>query len=189
MSAMTSLVGVGTRRRAVVQGTFPRSMLAAAARGLGLVAVAVAVGIVLLRVTDDGAPPPAISVVVGGEETTTTTDGLGLDTGLRPPTQVQVLVLNAARIEGAAGEIAAKLQSIGHPTLPPGNAPTQEETIVHYKPGFEREAAALAPQISDAALTEPLPDPSPFAGTEEADLVVVIGTTYASASTATTRAR
>lgn len=175
---MASFASVG--RRGMADGSFTRSMMAAAARGLGLVAVAVAAGVLLLAVTDDtGGGGGVPTEVVASGTTTTTTDGLGPDTALRPPSQVQALVLNAARIEGAASEITSTLQAIGHPTLSPGNAPTQEETVIYYKPGFEREATQLAPEVSDAALTEPLPDPSPFAGTEESDLVVVIGTNYA----------
>lgn len=160
-------------------------MQAAAARGLGLVAAAVVIGVVLLEVTDDaGAPPPAADAVLGSGETTTTTTGdLGVDTGLTPNSQLTVFVLNAARVEGAAGEIAAKLASIGYQTLPPGNAPSQAETVVYFKPGFESEAQALTPQVSGAALVEPLDDPPRFAGTEEADLVVVIGTNFAGATT------
>ena len=184
---MTSLVGVEARRRAVVEGAFTRSMLAAAARGLGLVAGAVLLGVLLLEATDDvSSPPPAADVGIGGGETTTTTSPTGIDSGLRPATQVRVLVLNAARIEGAAGEVAAKLQALGYPTLPSGNAPTQTETVVYYKPGFEREAAAVAPEVSAGAITDPLGDPSPFAGTEEADLVVQIGTNYAGGTSPTT---
>ncbi|MBI2170170.1 MAG: LytR C-terminal domain-containing protein [Actinobacteria bacterium] len=176
---MTAYMGV--RRHAVVEGTFTRSMLAAAARGLGLVAVAVGVGVILLQATDEGGGPSvSIDVAAGSDETTTTTtDGLGPGAGLRPPSQVQVLVLNAARVEGVAGTITEKLQQIGHPTLPPGNAPPQDETVVYYKPGFEAEAATVAPEVSETTLTQPLSDPSPFAGTEEADLVIVLGTNFA----------
>lgn len=176
---MASFASAG--RRGMADGSFTRSMMAAAARGLGLVAAAVAAGVLLLEVTEDtGGGGDSVPIEVAtAETTTTTTNGVGPDTALRPPSQVQALVLNAARIEGAAGEVTSTLQAIGHPTLPPGNAPTQEETVIYYKPGFEREASQLAPEVSDAALTEPLPDPSPFAGTEEADLVVVIGTNYA----------
>lgn len=179
---MTSLVGTSSRRRAVVEGTFTRSMLAAAARGLGLVGVAVLLGVVLLQVTDDsGVPSPGSGAVsAGGDSTTTTTSTPeDPDTALRPPGQVQVLVLNAARAEGAAGDITAELEAIGHPALEPSNAPTQEETVIFYKPGFEREAEAVAPEVTDVAITEPLPDPSPFAGTEDADIVVVLGTNFA----------
>lgn len=155
-------------------------MAVAAGRGLGLVAVAVVLGVVLLQITDDsGAPSPGSDFAAVEEPTTTTTNAIDLDTGLRPSSQVQVLVLNAARIEGAAGDMTEQLQAIGHPALVPGNAPTQEETIIFYKPGFEREAAALAPEVSETAITEPLPDPSPFPGTEEADVVVVLGTNFA----------
>lgn len=179
---MTTLVHA--RRRAVVQGTFTRSMLAAAARGLGLVAAAVAVGVILLDVTEDvSAPPPAADLLAGDQETTTTTsEGLGLDAARRPNTEVSVLVLNGARIEGAAGEVTTRLQALGYATLAPGNAPPDPETLVLFKPGFEAEAAALAPQVSDQALVEKLGDPSPYAGTEQADLVVFLGTNYAGAS-------
>lgn len=175
---MTSIVSASR----ALEGTFSRSMLAAAARGLGLVAAAVAIGVVLLQVTDDGAPPPGAVSATGPQETTTTTTsvpGAGPGTALRPPTQVQVLVLNAARVAGAATEVAEQLQGLGHPTLPPGNAPTQPDTIVYSKPGFEAEAEAIVAELGDVAHAEPLPDPSPFAATEQADVVVVLGTDYA----------
>ncbi len=163
-------------------------MMAAAARGLGLVGVAVALGVVLLQATDEsGAPSPTIGAPVGSEPTTTTTttaeDGSGGSDGgtLRPAGQVQVLVLNAARIEGAAGRTTEELEALGHPTLPPGNAPTQPDTIVFFKPGFELEAEAIADTVSPVAFTEPLRDPPPFAGTENADVVVVLGTDFSDA--------
>lgn len=154
-------------------------MMAAAARGLGLVGLAVIVGVILLQATDDASPPSAPDVVVAGDDTTTTTtttlDVVDPGTGLRPPNQVQVLVLNGARIAGAAGDISEELGSIGYQMLEPGNAPTQDETVIHFKPGFEGEASALVPEVSDNALVEPLQDPPQFAGTENADVVVVLG--------------
>ncbi|HVM41029.1 MAG TPA: LytR C-terminal domain-containing protein [Acidimicrobiia bacterium] len=175
---MATIAGVHPRGRTSVPGSFGRSLAAAAARGAGLVAVAVLIGVLLLEATDTtGGPAPADTVVVGGgSSTTTTTSDTALPgAAIRPPADVQVLVLNAARLQGAAGEVAQELQAAGYPTLEPANAPTQAETVVFFKPGFEAEAAVMAPKVSENAITDPLPDPSPFAGTEQADLVVVIG--------------
>ena len=172
---MSTVAGT-VRRRSVVEGSFTRSMLAAGGRGAGLVGLAVLIGIVLLQATDDSATPPGSPVPVAGrssEVTTTTVAQAG--TGQRPPAQVEVLVLNAARVPGAAGTMSEKLQGLGYVTLTPGDAPQQDPTVVYFKPGFEAEADALAPQVGGGAVTEPLPDPSPFAGTDQADLVVVIG--------------
>lgn len=155
-------------------------MLAAAARGLGLVGAAVLLGVLLLRATDDvsggnGGGAPDVGVFAT-DETTTTTEGI--DTALRPPTQVRVIVFNAARMEGVAAEVTEGLKALGYPTLPPDNAPAEDATVIYFKPGFEREARALAPLASDVALIQALPDPSPFTGDAEADVVVLIGSNF-----------
>lgn len=162
-------------------------MAAAAARGLGLVAAAIAIGIILLQLTDTS-PAPHSSNVASAEAptTTTTTAPAGSATGVRPPTQVQVLVLNAKRQAGIAGDLTDILKSKGYPTATPSNAPKQDTTVIYFKPGFEREAQQLKPTIGDETLVEPLPDPSPYAGTEEVDLVVVLGTNYKPLSTTAT---
>ncbi|HLF99037.1 MAG TPA: LytR C-terminal domain-containing protein [Acidimicrobiia bacterium] len=185
---MTSLVGVPTRQRAAVPGTFPRSMMAAAARGLGLVGAAVLIGVLLLRATDDlpgggGTRLPDVGVITVGDETTTTTQGL--DLGLRSPSQVTVIVFNAARKPGLAGAVTDQLKQLGYQTLEPSNAPTEVETVVYFKPGFEREATALAPQVSPSARAEPYAE-GLFAGTEQADLIIRAGTNFDSATTPTT---
>lgn len=183
---MTSLVGAPTRHRAAVPGTFARSMLAAAARGLGLVGVAVLVGVLLLRATDDigsgGGGVPNL-VISGADETTTTTEEI--DAVLRPPTQVSVIVFNAARKPGLAGQVTESIRQLGYQTLEPSNLPQQPDTIVYFKPGFDGEAAALAPKISPTAHTEPEPDPSSITGAEGADLVVTLGTDFDSAGATT----
>lgn len=96
----------------------------------------------------------------------------------RPPPEVRVIVFNAAQLDGGAGRLTERVVELGYQTLTPSNAPTQAETVVLFKPGFEAEAAALATGIGPVATTQPLPEPPPYAGTEEADLVVVIGTNY-----------
>lgn len=126
------------------QGSFSRSLLGAAARGTGLVALAVAIGIVLLQYSDDpterlsaGRAPAADAPLAPPSSTTTTT------AGPRPAAEVRVLVLNASGRKGVAGEMAERLGVVGYETLEPGNAPVRPETTVGCRPGFEREASAL----------------------------------------------
>jgi LytR cell envelope-related transcriptional attenuator len=173
--------------RRPVPGSFSRSMMAAAGRGAALVGVAVLLGIFLLQVTDDSGPSGPERVIGGSgtatstTTTTTTTVPGGPGAGVRPPQEVRVLVINAAKIDGIAGEITDALAEIGYQTLTPGNAPQQDESVVFSKSEFDAEATAVATAVGEAkpiaegALTEPLPDPSPIAGTETADIVVVIG--------------
>ena len=123
------------------------------------------------------------------DETTTTTPTL------RPPAEVPTIVLNDSGIAGAAGTYSDALASVGYQlTNPDGaNADTAGDaaaTIVHFAPGFEAEAAAVAvaigaPDIAPTALPET--PPGPIAG---ASVVVVIGTDLASVTptTATTAA-
>jgi hypothetical protein len=181
---MVSFAGVVPTRRATVPGSFRWSLLAAAARGTGLVAAAIVLGVVLLQATEEtGAPPPASNVVTD-QTTTTTTRPDGATTGLRPPSQVRVIVLNAARVGGIAQDASDELAALGYATLEPGNAGKQQaETQVLYKTGFEAEASILAPHVSENALVELYSDPPEFTGTEEADLIVVLGTELRSTTT------
>lgn len=163
----------GTGRRPRAAGSFSRSLAGAAARGTGLIALAVAIGIVLLQYSDDPGPnlaagrEPAPEAPLAASSSTTTTTAAP-----RPPEEVRVLVLNAARRSGVAGAMTERLQVVGYPTLTPGNAPTQEESLVGCQEGFGREAAAL---VSATGLPAEIGDPGELlpAG---ADCVVIIGT-------------
>lgn len=164
----------GTGRRPRTAGSFSRSLFGAAARGTGLIALAVAIGIVLLQYSDDpgqnrlaaGREPAEEAPLASPSSTTTTT------AGPRPPEEVRVLVLNAARRSGVAGALTERLQVAGYATLTPGNAPTQEDSVVGCQEGWEREAAAL---VSATGLPAEIGDPGELlpAG---ADCVVIIGT-------------
>lgn len=129
--------------------------------GLLLVMFAVAAAVYVLGwITGrllSGREPPQRNTVV-----TTMADVSGPDDEVRPPSQVRVLVLNAARIEGAAEVITERLKIMQYRTLTGGNAPTQDETVVYYNTGYQAEAAALAPLVSDIALAQALPEPTPF---------------------------
>lgn len=159
-------------RRPRAQGSFSRSLLGAAARGTGLIALAVAIGIVLLQYSDDPRPDrlsagrePGPEAPLSAPSSTTTTTA-----GPRPASEVRVLVLNASGRKGMAGEMSERLAAAGYKTLEPGNAPVQPETTVGCRPGLDREAAALGSATGLKA--EPVPtDLLP----PDADCLVVIG--------------
>ena len=159
-------------RRARAEGSFSRSLMGAAARGTGLVALAVAIGIVLLQYSDDprdrlsaGRAPAAETPLAAPSSTTTST------AGPRREADVRVLVLNASGRKGLAGEMAERLGVVGYQTLESGNAPVRPETTVGCRPGFEREAGALVAAIGVPAATA---DPGELRP-PEADCVVVLG--------------
>ncbi|MDQ3946475.1 MAG: LytR C-terminal domain-containing protein [Actinomycetota bacterium] len=160
-----------SRRRA--QGSFSRSLLDAAARGTGLIALAVAIGIVLLQYSDDptenrlsAGRAPAVDAPLSASTSTTTTTA-----GARPAAEVRVLVVNASGRKGVAGEMAGRLGVVGYNTLEPANAPVRPQTTVGCRPGFEREAAAL---LSATGVPAETADPGDLLP-PEADCVVVIG--------------
>lgn len=173
--------GVG-RRRPAADGSFTRSFLGAFARGTGLVAVALALGIVLLQWSDastdvaaGGRPPPA-GTPVGPPETSTTT-ATTVPPGPRPPADLAVLVLNGSGKNQQAGPMADRLKVVGYRTLTPGNASRRPDSVVLCRPGLDEEATALVAATGIPATAGVL-DEAAAAGMEgaaDADCVVVIG--------------
>lgn len=163
----------GGRGRRRAPGSFSRSLVGAAARGTGLIAVAVAIGIVLLQYSDDPRPdrtaagrePAAATPLSPAPSTTTTT------AGPRPPGEVRVLVLNASGRKGMAGEMAGRLRVGGYQTLEPGNTTVRPQTTVGCRPGFELEATALASALGVPSQAAPPGDLLPADG----DCLVIIG--------------
>jgi hypothetical protein len=163
--------------------SFARSFLGAFARGTGLVAVALVIGIVLLQWSDastdaavGGQPPPAGTPVAPPEPTTTTAPA---PAGPRPPAQVAVLVLNGTGKGNQAKPMADRLAVVGYHTLTPGTIAHRAETAVLCRPGLEREGAALLAATGlgssatagalDATASAGLP------GAGDADCVVALG--------------
>jgi LytR cell envelope-related transcriptional attenuator len=178
--------GAGTGRRrgaASASSSFSRSIAGAFARGTGLVAVALVLGIVLLQWSDTstdaaagGQPPPAGTPVAPPESTTTTSTA---PAGPRPPAQVTVVVLNATGKSNQAKPMSDRLAVVGYHTLTPGNAARRADTVVLCRPGLEREATALlaATGLGSSARAGAL-DPATAAGlaaTGDADCAVVLG--------------
>jgi hypothetical protein len=170
-----------SRRRATAGSSFTRSFLGAFARGTGLIAVALVIGIVLLQWSDastdaaaGGQPPPAGTPVAPPETTTTTT----APAGPKAPADLAVLVLNATGKNQQAKPMSDRLAVVGyHRTLTPGNADRRPDSVVLCKSGLDQEAAALVVATGLPATTGVL-DEAAAAGMEgasEADCVVIIG--------------
>lgn len=159
------------------RGSFARSMLGAAARGTGLIALAVAIGIVLLQYSDEGPDRLAGSREPAGaplaEPSTSSTTST--TAGPRPPAEVTVLVLNASGRANQARPMSERLGVVGYRTLEPGNAPRRPDTVVLCRAAFEREAPALVAATGLPAEVGELPANSALPGAGEADCVVVIG--------------
>jgi hypothetical protein len=161
--------------------SFTRSILGAFARGTGLVAVALVLGIVLLQWSDTstdaaagGAPPPVGAPVAVPESTTTT---VTTEAGPKPPAEVAVLVLNATGKNAQAKPMSDRLAVVGYRTLTPGTADHRPDSVVLCRPGLEREGTALVAATGLPATTGVLDDAarSGMTGAAAADCVVVIG--------------
>jgi hypothetical protein len=153
----------------------------AAAKGLGLIAVALVVGIVLLQWTDDGSSGPVGDS--GSTKSTTTTSAAKSTTSSVPstpaktPEQLRVLTLNAGAPSGSAADMRDALKLKGYTNQADPNdwsGKTQEGDSVMCQPGLEREANALAVAVGEGTPTQEWPaPPPPF--TDGVDCVVVVG--------------
>ena len=190
----------------------PSEPTANPARGAALVVVAVVIGLFLLREGLDTSEAVTADPSDQGSDSSDSGDGSdGSDEGddgtttttvaTRPPGEVPTIVLNDSGIAGAAGTYSDALLAVGYQLTNPDGANADAEgnaatTIVHFAPGFEAEAAAVAaaigaPDLVPSAL--PTTPPGPIAG---ASVVVVLGTdlagvtptTAAAADTTTTTA-
>jgi hypothetical protein len=160
-----------------------------AAKGAGLVLLAVIIGIVLLQVVDDGSKAPSNAGASGTttqtthRATTTTTSGHTTTTTkvavtpARPPSQVRVIALNAGAPSGAAATMHNSLQTKGYTNQQPANdwAGTKlHGNTVYCRAGFEQEAQALAVAVGQGTAIKPWPSPPPpFSASS--DCVVGVG--------------
>src|SRR5688572_21094642 len=117
---------------AVAQRAPARSMMQSAARGAGLIGLAVIVGIVLLQVVDDGSGGSSGGGGGGGGGDTPvdTSGGTTVTTGTgRAPAEVRVLVLNAGQPAGSAGNVTNQLRLVGYTMLTPSNDPVARQGV------------------------------------------------------------
>jgi len=172
----------GQRRRPPAGSSFTRSFLGAFARGTGLIAVALAIGIVLLQWSDastdaaaGGGPPPTGTPVMVPESTTTTVTTA--PAGPRAPAELTVLVLNATGKNAQAKPMSDRLAVVGYRTLTPGNASRREGSVALCRPGLEEEGTALVAATGVPATIGVLDDAAAagMEGAAEADCVFIIG--------------
>jgi hypothetical protein len=170
-----------------------RNIAATATRGAVLIGLAVVIGLVLLQVVDDakgggggssggssggGAVTTTATTAADGSSTTTTTTTVATN-GARPPSEVQVQVLNGSGVAGAAAQRSNDLKAKGYQVVPAGNAPAPRTgTAVQCKSGYAKEAQALVNTLgtlSIHATIEPYPNPPPVGVNTQANCLVILG--------------
>lgn len=161
------------------------------ARGIALIAVAVLLGVILLRATDSPEPFASVETQDGSNagDTTAATDLDVPDTTdtttprAHNPAEVTVLVANGAGITGLASRVADSLKAQNYILAESGNtrAPA-DASAVYYSPGYEADAAAIAKLLSPTPKVEALPDPLPVADLKGANVLVVAAADLAQAT-------
>src|SRR4029077_6786287 len=124
----------------------PRPTPSSPAKGIAVVAIAVVLGVIILwRVPRSGGAGS------GSAKTTTTTASSTTvaettTTAVPSMSGVNILVVNAAGVAGAAGKVANLLKAGGLLTLPPGNAVQRgaNQSSVFYADGFQAQANRVA---------------------------------------------
>ena len=149
--------------------------------GVLAVVVVIGVGFALLKSNKAGPASKAEQQVNVLPNVTTSTSSLVPSTTSttaapgRPPAQVRVEVINSSGVAGAAQAKSDALKALGYPSAGLANgATTRTGTIVECKPGFEKEAVALATNVGGGATVAPFPTPAPN-GSTNADCVVDLG--------------
>jgi hypothetical protein len=155
------------------------------AKGIGLIAVAVIIGIVLLQIVDDGktdlpaAAKPTTTTTAPTTQTTKkpTTTTKKPTTPIKQPSQVRVVVLNAGAQPGSARNMSQALKTKGYTNQP--NQPTdwsakRKGNAVLCRSGFQREAGALALAVGAGTQTAAFPS-TPPPSSANVDCVVVVG--------------
>lgn len=161
------------------------------ARGVFLVAAAVALGVgVLSSLGKSGAasgPAPAAAVVgsstttappAGRASTTTTTQALATHS----PSSVKVLVANGTSVSGVAGKLKTKLAAGGFNLLAPTNTTSPARaSAVYYAEGYQGDAQAVASTAGlGASALQPMTTQLPVSNPSGAEVIVVIGPDLAS---------
>lgn len=108
--------------------------------------------------------------------TTTTTTSV-----VESPVVLQVQVLNGSGVAGAAGRLTDKLSRADYVVLPPDNAPQRySSSAAYYQDGWQDKAEEILQTADIEEIEEVTAMPQQFA-TEEAAVVVLLGTDTAPA--------
>jgi hypothetical protein len=163
-----------------------------AATGVACLLLGIVVGYRAGGDDDDGTPGAS-----GTDEQAVTDSLLGdavvpttTTTALLAPTQVRVVVLNGAGIDGEAGRQSDDLAALGYQMLDPDNTDPATMTAVYFAPEFEDECDALATVVGEQRGEEVarLPIVDTIGAVEGADCAVVVAAPGLSPTTTTTAA-
>lgn len=170
-------------RHAADDGSFGRSAGGAMFRGVALIALAVVLGIILLRATDAPDVLDASDGRTGSGGSTTSLTAPSQQTSMPPttvetidPSTITVLVANGSGgVAGLAATLTEQIAAEGYQTVAPTDARPVDSSIVYYTTGFEAAAESLAALFDPPPEVAPLPDPSPVDDLETANVVLVAG--------------
>ena len=103
---------------------------------------------------------------------------------IEAPRSLQVRVLNASGVAGAAGALTGRLAGEGYVMLAPGNAPRRyASSAVYFAEGWRDEALEILEDTGIEQIEQPLPLPQQLAEPEAA-VIVLLGTDTAPAVSA-----
>ena len=125
--------------------------------------------------------PSTTSTTTTSAEPPVTTTSTTTTSVVESPVVLQVQVLNGSGVAGAAGRLTDKLSQAGYVVLPPENAPQRySSSAVYFQDGWQARAEEILQAADIAEIEEPTAMPQQFA-TEEAAVVVLLGTDTAPA--------
>ncbi len=185
-------------------GGFGRSAGANLARGIGVIVVAVVIGLLLMnrglgeRVEASASAETTATTEASTEENLVTEEGdattddaandddaAAAETttvptaAARPPAEVKVLVLNGTNgIKGVAGRGTTVVTDAGYIAAEAKNADVDGASVILYMEGFEADARAVATAFGvdpDAVVAPFDAASSPIADTQASNIVVRIG--------------
>ena len=134
--------------------------------------------------SETASPETAPSETTRTPETATTLiEGDEIETP-QAPRSLQVRVLNASGVPGAAGALTDRLAGEGYVTLAPENAPRRySSSAVYFAEGWQEQAAQILAETGIEELEQPTPVPPQFAE-PDATVIILLGTDTAPAPTA-----
>ena len=156
------------------------------ARGVFLVAAAVALGVgILSSIGKSGAAPGAAAAVTTSTTATTappTTTSTTRPLATHSPSSVKVLVANGTNVSGVAGKLKTKLATGGYDLLAPTNTTSPARaSAVYYAEGYQGDAQAVASAAGLGTGTlQAMTAQLPVANSSGAEVIVVIGPDLAS---------
>lgn len=166
------------------------------ARGLIVLVVAVAIGLLLLLKAGDSGGTKKVSTGSVGSKTTvdvtttTTKSGgstttTGASSSSHTPAEVKVLVLNGSGKAGVAKSASTQIGTKGYTMGTPGNAAANVATTsVYYAAGYQADADAIAALLGkDSSIVVAKPATALGPGADTANVVVVLGADTPAGST------